>query len=111
MNAHTSIEPDYHLSIHGSEGDLDNLLPHDAYEHEILIGKLTDNKMLERASMDKRPLNGHGRQLIDLCKITGMMILMADSATTVARASLLGSRGQVQVLLITHSVPPHYLIK
>ena len=55
-------------------GDLDNLLPQDAYEHEILIGKLTDNKKLERASMDKRPLNGHGRQLIDLCKTTGMMI-------------------------------------
>ena len=55
-------------------GDLDNLLPQDTYEHQILIGKLTDNKKLERASMDKRPLNGHGRQLIDLCKTTGMMI-------------------------------------
>ena len=27
INAHTSTEPDYHLSIHGSEGDLDILLP------------------------------------------------------------------------------------
>ena len=66
--------------------------------------------MFERASIDKGPLNGHGRQLIDLCKTTGMMILMADRATTVARASLL-STVQVQVLLITQSVPSPYLKK
>ena len=35
INAHTCTELDYPLSIHGSGGDLDNLLPHDARKSEL----------------------------------------------------------------------------
>ena len=53
---------------------VDDLLPQDAREHEIRIGKLTERNEIKRASMDKRPINGHGKQLLHLCKTTGLVI-------------------------------------
>ena len=85
---------------------VDDLLPQDAREHEIRIGKLTERNKIKRASMDKRPLNGHGKQLLDLVTVRQLVwwSLMVDLEMTAAWASLQGFRVQVQALLIMHSV-------
>ena len=77
-NAHTNTVPDYNIGdikITGSNGDLDKLLINDIEHRFNDISELYMEKRLDRASMDNKPTNSHGTQLIDLCKDAGLLIL------------------------------------
>ena len=77
-NAYTNTLPDYNIGdikITGSNGDLDKLLTNDIEHRFNDISTLYMQKRLGRASMDNKPINSHGTQLIDLCKAGGLLIL------------------------------------
>ena len=75
-NAHTNVLPDYDIeNLHGSEGDLMELLPHDVHKLHDDIYKLYATGRLERFSRVCRPPNVQGLQLIDFCKDTGVLIM------------------------------------
>ena len=75
-NAHTGVLPDYDIeTLHGSEGDLVNLLPNDVHRHYDDIYKLHITGRLKRYSKDSRPPDAQGLQLIDFCKDTGLLIM------------------------------------
>ena len=77
FNARTNIMNDYiHEFDNGSDGGLSTLLNADENQHvESVFAYLQRRNILERYSMDTRPANKHGKQLIDLCKATGMFML------------------------------------
>ena len=73
-NAHTNISEDYSIECEGSGGDLDNLLP-PSENSENFILELYHKGVLKRTSSDSRPLNSHGRDFLDMCKSSNMLIL------------------------------------
>ena len=73
-NAHTNISEDYSIECEGSGGDLDNLLPSSENSENIIL-ELYHKGVLKRTSSDSRPLNSHGRDFLDMCKSSNMLIL------------------------------------
>ena len=67
-NAITSIEPDIDIEPEGSDGDLAPLLSENS---NIQINP----SLIPRYSQDNRPLNENGRELLNTCKSTNMMII------------------------------------
>ena len=73
FNARTDIASDY--IFERSDGLLPKLLDDNCYEKTLAYTYLKRNNMLQRHSMDRRPVNRYGAQLIDLCKTNDMFIL------------------------------------
>ena len=70
FNAHTNDSQDYIFSIPGNDHGFEDLLnPMDDKPHHM------PEKYKIRTSLDKRPLNDHGRKLLDLCKTSGLLIV------------------------------------
>ena len=74
-NAHTSEALDFVLEIEGSDSGLDRLIPDEICEERLKIMELYNEGRLTRHSLDKRPLNSHGRDLLDLCKSCNKLII------------------------------------
>ena len=74
-NARTGEMPDLEAQFCGNNGDLENLLPPEDKETHGIMEHLFDIDMLNRRSMDGNVVNKHGRQLIEFCKATKMLIL------------------------------------
>ena len=75
-NAHTNVAVDFVIDeLEGSNGDLDSLIPNDSKESLEIIFDMYSKKQLGRYSADKKPLNSHGINLIDLCKSLGLLIV------------------------------------
>ena len=74
-NAHTNDTLDIHIECEGSEGPLEDLLPSEDSTDINLIRELFGNGLLGRVSTDKRPLNAHGRDFIDMCRSSNMLIM------------------------------------
>ena len=74
-NAQTGEVPDFEAHVFGTNGDLENLLPPEDKENHRIVEYLFKIDMLNRHSMDGNLVNKHGRQLIEFCKATGMLIL------------------------------------
>ena len=74
-NAHTGVLPDYDIeTLHGSEGDLVNLLPNDGHKQYDDVYKLHITGHLKRYPKDSRP-GAQGLQLIDFSKNTGLLLM------------------------------------
>ena len=75
-NAHTNVALDYIIDeLDGSNGDLDNLVPYDSKQSLEIIFDMHCKQQLQRHSVDRKPLNSHGSNLIDLCKSLGLLIV------------------------------------
>ena len=77
FNARKNIMNHYiHEFDNGSDGGLSTLLNAEENQHvESVLAYLQRRNILERYSMDTRPANKHGKQLINLWKATSMFIL------------------------------------
>ena len=71
-NAHTNDESGIMRPICGRDvvNEQNDIL--DLFESEIVD---IPDRFLSRSSLDKRPLNNHGKRLIELCKSTSLLIL------------------------------------
>ena len=74
-NAHTNNALDFSLDIEGSDAGLNEFLPFDNCSNKRKIMDLYNNNKLQRLSLDSRPLNSHGHELLNLCKSSDRLIL------------------------------------
>ena len=75
-NAHTRDVPEYFIDdIEGSDMGLQDIFSEPPDDRIELIKKMHVEGLLKRVSQDKRPLNSHGRDFIDLCKASRSLIL------------------------------------
>ena len=58
----------------GGNGELDRLIPENSDENSNLIEKMYADNILVRKSKDASTINKHGRELLGLCKSTGLLI-------------------------------------
>ena len=70
FNAHTKAELDYNICHPGSDNGLNHYLNPDEQTHTDI-----HEKHRIRICLDKRPINSHGRELLNLCKATGLLIV------------------------------------
>ena len=76
VNARTNVANDYIVERnYGSDGLLSELLDDNSHSQTQVHTYLKNNNILERYSMDRRPMNRHGSRLIELCKTSNMSIL------------------------------------
>ena len=76
-NAHTNTSLDFNIDVSGSDSGLDFHLPDDSnmsVDRHIIMDLFHQGK-LDRYSQDKRPLNSHANDLLDLCKSCDRLIL------------------------------------
>ena len=76
FNARTNVANDYIVERnYGSDGQLSELLDDNSHSQTQVHTYLKNYNILERYSMDRRPMNRHGSRLIELCKTSNMFIL------------------------------------
>ena len=74
-NARTGVMSEINADFwNGGNGELDRLIPENADENSNLIEKMYADNMLVRKSKDASTINKHGRELLGLCKSTGLLI-------------------------------------
>ena len=75
-NAHTNIEPDYFDCDWGiGNTELDDIVSSTYNDRLQLIKCMYEGNRLDRFSKDARPVNNNGRQLLDICKTSGLVIV------------------------------------
>ena len=52
--------------MNGNDDPLSNLVDHNPYNQESVFNYLKERDMLDRKSLDRRPMNKHGSSLIKL---------------------------------------------
>ena len=75
FNARTNVANDYIVERnYGSDGLLSELLDDNSHSQTQVHTYLKNNNILERYSMDRRPMNRHGSRLTELSKTNNMFI-------------------------------------
>ena len=75
-NAHTNIKPDYFNSDWATKiTEIDDIVKNTNNERLQLINCMYEDHRLDRFSEDMRPMNNNGRLLLDVCKISGLIIV------------------------------------
>ena len=75
-NAHTNIKPDYFNSDWATKiTEIDDIVKNTNNERLQLINCMYEDHRLDRFSEDMRPMNNNGRLLLDICKISGLIIV------------------------------------
>ena len=68
-NAHTNITNDYIGDTCGTDAGLNNLI----FINESISNSIPDD-IINRYSMDQRPVNEHGKNLLELCRACNVFI-------------------------------------
>ena len=75
-NAHTNIKPDYFNSDWATKiTEIDDIVKNTNNERLQLMNCMYEDHRLDRFSEDMRPMNNNGRLLLDICKISGLIIV------------------------------------
>ena len=75
-NAHTNIKPDYFNSDWATKiTEIDDIVKNTNNERLQLINCMYEDHRLDMFSEDMRPMNNNGRLLLDVCKISGLIIV------------------------------------